>query len=134
MKDVSMKHGRLLIGVDIGTTKVCAVVGEVSDGTFRVIGVGIAPSKGLRKGVVTDIEHTVGSIRKAVREAERMAGVEIRAAQIGITGGHISSISSNGCETAEITRPSAPCGSNCVIFPCWRAGATSRNRTVWPWR
>ena len=97
-----MKHGRLLVGVDIGTTKVCAVVGEVCDAggdkgsTFNVIGMGIAPSKGLRKGVVTDIEHTVGSIRKAVREAEIMAGVEIRAAQIGLTGRHISCLSSNG--------------------------------------
>ena len=95
MKDVSMKKGSLLVGVDIGTTKVCAVVGVVGS-TFDVIGVGTAPSKGLRKGVVTDIEHTVGSIMKAVREAETMAGVEIRAAHIGITGGHISCLSSNG--------------------------------------
>ena len=87
-----------MVGVDIGTTKVCAVVGEVFDGgsTFNVIGVGTAPSKGLRKGVVTDIEHTVRSIREAVREAESKAGVEIRAAQIGISGGHIRCLSSKG--------------------------------------
>ena len=98
IKEVSMNHGSLLVGVDIGTTKVCAVVGEVSDGgsTFNVIGVGTATSKGLRKGVVTDIEHTVGSIRKAVQEAEAMAGVEIRAARIGITGGHIRCFLSSG--------------------------------------
>ena len=97
MKNVSLKHGSLLVGVDIGTTKVCSVVGEVSaEGGINVIGVGTAPSRGLRKGVVTDVEHTVESITKAVREAETMAGVEINAAQIGITGGHISSLSSNG--------------------------------------
>ena len=101
MKNESMKNGRLLVGVDIGTTKVCAVVGEVCDaggdeGSFNVIGIGIAPSTGLKKGVVTDIEQTVVSIREAVREAEIMAGVEIRAAQIGLTGGHISCLSSNG--------------------------------------
>jgi cell division protein FtsA len=93
-----MNRGRLLVGVDIGTTKVCAVVGEVSGGgsTFNVIGVGTAPSKGLKKGVVTDIEHTVGSIRKAVQEAEAMAGVEIKAARIGVTGGHIRCFLSKG--------------------------------------
>lgn len=98
MKDVSMKHGSLLVGVDIGTTKVCVVVGEVSDteSNYNVIGIGTAPTKGLKKGVVTDIEHTVVSIRNAVREAEIMAGVEIRAAQIGITGRHISCLSSIG--------------------------------------
>ena len=98
MKDMSMKHGSLLVGVDIGTTKVCAVVGEMSGkgSAVNVIGVGTSPSAGLKKGVVTDIDQTVGAIRKAVREAEAMAGVEIRAAQIGITGGHISSLSSNG--------------------------------------
>ncbi len=98
MKDLSKNRGSLFVGVDIGTTKVCAVVGEVSDSssTFNVIGVGTALSKGLRKGVVTDIEHTVGSIRKAVQEAEKMAGVEIRAARIGITGAHISCFLSNG--------------------------------------
>ena len=93
-----MKNGRLIVGVDIGTTKVCAVVGEVSDqgSTFNVIGMSTVPSRGIKKGVVTNIENTVKSIRKAVSEAETMAGVDIRAAQIGITGGHIGCISSNG--------------------------------------
>ncbi|HDN94546.1 MAG TPA: cell division protein FtsA [Nitrospirae bacterium] len=98
LKDTSMKNGRLLVGVDIGTTKICAVVGEVSGqgSTFNVIGVGTVPSRGIKKGVVTNIEKTVKSIRKAVSEAERMAGVDIRAAQIGITGAHIRCLSSNG--------------------------------------
>jgi len=98
IKDMSMKHGRLLVGVDIGTTKVCVVVGEVTGdgGTFNVIGTGTAPSRGIKKGVVTNIENTVESIREAVGAAEIMAGVDIRAANIGITGGHIGSFTSNG--------------------------------------
>ncbi len=102
MKDVSMKNGRLVVGVDIGTTKVCAVVGEVNtagpgdDCAFNIIGMGTAHSRGIKKGVVTNIEKTVESIREAVREAEKMAGVDIRAAHIGITGGHIGCLSSNG--------------------------------------
>jgi cell division protein FtsA len=102
MKDVLIKNGRLAVGVDIGTTKICAVVGEVStdrqaeDRAFNIIGVGTAHSGGIKRGVVTNIENTVGSIREAVSGAETMAGVDIRAAHIGITGGHIGCLLSNG--------------------------------------
>lgn len=100
MKDPPVKSGRLLVGLDIGTTKICAVVGEVSglqgESVFNVIGAGFSPSRGIKKGVVTNIESTVESITEAVRAAEKMAGVEIRAAHIGITGGHMEGLSSNG--------------------------------------
>jgi cell division protein FtsA len=68
------KHDELIVGLDVGTTKICAVVAEPSGDTIEVIGIGTHPSRGLRKGVVVDIEATVDSIRKAVDEAEMMAG------------------------------------------------------------
>jgi cell division protein FtsA len=92
-----MKDGNLVVGLDIGTTKVCAIVSEVNgDGVVDIIGVGHSPSRGLRKGVVVNIESTVDSIRRAVEDAELMAGVEIRSAFVGIAGGHIKGINSRG--------------------------------------
>ncbi len=91
------KDGNLVVGLDIGTTKVCAIVAETNgDGVVDVIGVGHSPSRGLRKGVVVNIEATVDSIRRAVEDAELMAGVEIRSAFVGIAGGHIRGINSRG--------------------------------------
>jgi cell division protein FtsA len=91
------KEGSLVVGLDIGTTKVCGIVAEVNgDGVVDVIGVGHSPSRGLRKGVVVNIEATVDSIRRAVEDAELMAGVEIRSAFVGIAGGHIKGINSRG--------------------------------------
>ena len=89
-------NGNIVVGLDIGTTKICAVVGEVSGDEINVIGIGTHPSIGLRKGVVVDIESTVESIKKAVEEAELMAGCEIRAVYAGIAGGHITSFNSRG--------------------------------------
>ncbi len=86
----------LIVGLDIGTTKICAVVGEVGADGVNIVGVGTYPSIGLRKGVVVDIESTVDSIRKAVEEAELMAGCEISEVYAGIAGGHISSFNSHG--------------------------------------
>jgi len=91
------KDGNLVVGLDIGTTKVCAIVAEMNgDGVVDIIGVGHSPSRGLRKGVVVNIEATVDSIRRAVEDAELMAGVEIRSAFVGIAGGHIKGINSRG--------------------------------------
>jgi cell division protein FtsA len=91
------KEGSLVVGLDIGTTKVCGIVAEMNgDGVVDVIGVGHSPSRGLRKGVVVNIEATVDSIRRAVEDAELMAGVEIRSAFVGIAGGHIKGINSRG--------------------------------------
>jgi len=83
------RHEELIVGLDIGTTKICAVVAEVTAEGTNVIGIGSHPSKGLRKGVVIDIDATVDSIRKAVDEAELMAGCEINSVYAGIAGGHI---------------------------------------------
>jgi cell division protein FtsA len=90
------KKGELIVGLDIGTTKICAIVGEVSDEGIDIIGVGSHPSKGLRKGVVVNIEATVGSIKRAIEEAELMAGCEINTVYTGIAGGHIKGFNSQG--------------------------------------
>ncbi len=92
---------KLIVGLDIGTSKVVAIVGEISqDGTANVrtdiIGIGSHPSKGLKKGVVVNIESTVQSIQRAVEEAELMAGCQIHSVFAGIAGSHISSLNSHG--------------------------------------
>ena len=87
----------LIVGLDIGTSKVVALVGEVHpDGTVEVIGMGSHPSRGLKKGVVVNIESTVQSIQRAVEEAELMAGCEIHSVYAGIAGSHIRSLNSHG--------------------------------------
>lgn len=86
----------LIVGLDIGTTKICTVVGEVSRNEINIIGIGTHPSIGLRKGVVVNIESTVESIKKAVEEAELMAGCEISSVYAGIAGGHITGYNSRG--------------------------------------
>jgi cell division protein FtsA len=95
-----MSKKDFIVGLDIGTTKICAIVGEVVEaGTSPVIdivGIGTAPSTGLRKGCVVNIDSTVESITKAIEEAELMAGVEISNVYTGIAGGHIKSFNSTG--------------------------------------
>ncbi len=92
-----MARSELLVGLDVGTTKICAAVGQVSEsGGIDVLGVGISPSTGLRKGVVVNIEQTVQSIKKALIEAETIAGCEIRSVYAGIAGSHIMGFNSDG--------------------------------------
>lgn len=86
----------LIVGLDIGTSKVCAVVGEMTERGMEIVGVGSHPSQGLRKGVIINIESTVDSIKKAVEEAELMAGCEINSVFTGIAGGHIKGFNSHG--------------------------------------
>ena len=87
---------KIIVGLDIGTTKICAVVGEVVHDTVEIIGIGSHPSDGLRKGVVINIEKTVNSIKEAIEEAETMAGCEISSVYAGIAGGHIKGFNSHG--------------------------------------
>ena len=90
-------EGRIITGLDIGTTKICAVVvKEDADGRLNVVGIGSSPSHGLRKGVVVNIDKTVSAVRDAVEEAQQMAGVEIESVFVGIAGDHIRSINSKG--------------------------------------
>ncbi len=97
------KRENIIVGLDIGTTKICAIVGEIHEGAgsdaaprVDIIGIGTSPSRGLRKGVVVNIESTVESIRRAVEEAELMAGVQIQSVYAGIAGGHIKGFNSRG--------------------------------------
>ena len=88
---------KLIVGLDIGTSKVVAIVGEIGpEGTTDIIGIGSHPSTGLKKGVVVNIESTVQSIQRAVEEAELMAGCQIHSVFAGIAGSHIRSLNSHG--------------------------------------
>ncbi|HEX32640.1 MAG TPA: cell division protein FtsA [Candidatus Acetothermia bacterium] len=98
-----MRKERVVVGLDVGTTKVVALVGNVADGMIEIIGMGKAESHGLEKGVVVDIGRTISSIRKAVEEAENMADVKIDSVYVGIAGKHINSINNSG--TVSINRP-----------------------------
>ncbi|MFQ5559270.1 MAG: cell division protein FtsA [Nitrospinota bacterium] len=102
------KGGSLVVGLDIGTTKICCIIGEIrGGGEIDIVGIGKNPSKGLRKGVVINIESTVESIKNAVEEAELMAGVEVESAYVGIAGGHIKGFNSHGViavKNGEVTQ------------------------------
>ncbi len=94
-KSVSDKN--IVVGLDIGTTKICMVIAEITDsGQVDIIGLGVCPSKGLRKGVVVNLESTVKSIEKSLEDAELMAGLTISRVFTGIAGGHIKAINSRG--------------------------------------
>jgi cell division protein FtsA len=92
-----MPEQTTLVAIDIGTTKVCVLIGEVGrSGGIDVIGIGHAPSDGLRKGVVIDIDRTVQSVQSAMEAAERLSGLKVRSAFVGISGSHIGSQNSRG--------------------------------------
>ncbi|MBM4128856.1 MAG: cell division protein FtsA [Nitrospira sp.] len=91
-----MKKPSTIVGLDVGTTKICAVVGDVLEGELEIRGVGTSVSTGLRKGVVSNIDTTVDSIKKAVRSAESITGEQIREVYLGITGAHIKAFNSYG--------------------------------------
>jgi cell division protein FtsA len=93
---MSGKRDNLIVGLDIGTTKICAIVGNLTEEGVEIVGIGTSPSKGLRKGVVINIESTVAAIKKAIEEAELMAGCEIKSVYAGIAGGHIKGFNSQG--------------------------------------
>ena len=92
-----MSRDDTVTGLDIGTSKVAAIIGVVGeDGKMEVTGIGLAPSRGLRKGVVVNLEATTAAIEKAVSDAEIMAGVEVGSVYAGIAGGHIRGINHHG--------------------------------------
>lgn len=90
------KNGEIIAGLDLGTTKVACIIGEVTEDGIDVIGIGSHPSQGLRKGVVINIDATIESIREAVEEAELMAGCEVNTVYAGIAGGHVKGFNSRG--------------------------------------
>ena len=104
------RKDRYLVGLDVGTSKVCAIVGEtMDDGSLDVVGIGVAESRGIRRGVIVNLEAAVESIKKAIEEAELMAGVEIDAVHLSMAGPHIKGFNSRGViavagKSREITR------------------------------
>src|SRR5688572_2160939 len=103
------KTEQIIVGLEVGTSKVCAVVAEVlEDGNLMIIGVGQTPSDGVRKGEIVDMEAAAHSIQAAVSEAEDSAGVEIHSVYASVTGGHVRSFNNRGSvaitnEDREIT-------------------------------
>lgn len=98
------KRQKFVAGLDIGTTKICCIIGQIDeDNQTTILGVGSHPSQGLKKGMVVDIEATVDSIQKSVHKAEQMADVEVREVFVGIAGGHITSQNSKG--VVEVQNP-----------------------------
>ena len=122
------KRSPLVVGLDIGTYKVSAIVAEIGDDGIEIVGVGTAPSRGLRKGVVVNIDATVDSIGRAVAEAEVMAGCEIRTVYTGIAGAHVKSFNSHGVVAVK----SAEVGSSDVdrVLNAARAVALPMDRQV----
>lgn len=101
---------RYLVGLDVGTSKIAAIVGEArDDGSLEIIGVGVADSRGIRRGVVVNLDAAVESIKKALEEAELTAGIEIESVHLGLSGAHMNGLNSRGVvavagKTREITR------------------------------
>ncbi|HLZ08595.1 MAG TPA: cell division protein FtsA, partial [Chloroflexota bacterium] len=92
-----MANERIVVGIDAGTTKVTTLVAEVSrNRSVHVIGFGVAPSRGLKRGVVVDIDATVEAIGLSVEKAERVSGYKVESAFVGIAGGHIASLNNRG--------------------------------------
>jgi cell division protein FtsA len=103
-------NSRIVVGLDIGTTKITTVIGEVSpNGVLDIIGEGTVPSEGLKRGVVVNLERTISSIRNSIAAAERVAGVRVVDAYVGVAGGHLKALTSHGLAAIrrgqEISRP-----------------------------
>jgi len=95
---MTRRNQNIIVGLDVGTTKILTVVSEIQNDEIKIIGIGHAPSQGLRKGVVINVEKTVEAIEKSVIMAEEISGVEINSVYAGIAGGHIQSITSKGIQ------------------------------------
>ena len=108
MNDAAEQNDDIIVGLDIGTTKVVALVGQISDqGELNVIGMGSHPSLGMKKGVVVDIESTVISIQRAVEAAEKQTGHKITSVYAGIAGSHVKSLNNSGAVSirdGEVTK------------------------------
>ncbi len=100
------RKDELIVGLDIGTTKICAIVAESTENGIDVVGIGTHASQGIRKGVVVDMEATADSIKHAIKEAEMMADCEISSVHVGIAGGHIAGRNSHGIVAIKSDRVS----------------------------
>ncbi len=99
-----MQNDKIVVGLDIGTTKVCALVGRKNEfGKLEILGMGKAPSEGVVRGIVSNIDKTVEAIKKAIRQAEEQSGINIGVVNVGIAGQHIKSLQHNGSITRQLT-------------------------------
>lgn len=103
-----MNSNELYVSLDIGTSSIKVIIGEMINESLNIIGVGIVPSEGLKKGSIVDIDETVHSIRQAIEQAERMVGMEIKQVVVGVSGNHVNLQTSRGVvavssENREIT-------------------------------
>lgn len=99
-----MQNDKIVVGLDIGTTKVCALVGRRNEfGKLEILGMGKAPSEGVVRGIVSNIDKTVDAITKAIRQAEEQSGINIGVVNVGIAGQHIKSLQHNGSITRQVT-------------------------------
>jgi len=122
---------RVIVGIDVGTTKICVLVGELDrDGKLNIVGVGTCPSQGLRRGVVVNIEETVTSIVAALDRAERLSGKKIISAYVGITGSHIDSENSKGFVAISPSHRDIEQNDISRAFEVARAIAIPANREV----
>ena len=96
------RKSNVLVGLDIGTTKTTAIVGEITETGIDIIGIGTSPAKELRKGVVVNIENTVEAIKRAVEEAEHMSGCRINSVYVGIAGSHVKGQNSLGISVKRL--------------------------------
>lgn len=117
-------NDQLLVGLDIGTSKVAAIVGDIAaDGSMEVVGHGEAPSHGLSRGVVVDIEATTNAIRRAVEEAELMAGCRVQSVFAGISGNHVRAVNSQGIvavrnrEVSEVDKERVIDAARAIVIP-----------------
>ena len=90
------KKERYIVGLDIGSAKTCAMMGEIDDEGIKFVAIGATESKGLRKGLIVNLDATVSSIRRAVEEAESAAGVPVESAILGVAGSHVKGVNSRG--------------------------------------
>ena len=105
-----MNNSKIITGIDIGTTKIAVIIAEKKDGVLNVLGFGKSSSKGLNKGIVVDIEKTIKSIDKAIKEAEQQAGIEVESAYVGLTGEHIKGINCSGAISISSNEYQNPAG------------------------
>ena len=105
-----MENTKIITGIDIGTTKIAVIIAEKKDGALNILGFGKSSSNGLNKGIVIDIEKTIKSISKAIKEAERQAEIEIESAYVGLTGEHIKGINCSGAISITSNEYKNPAG------------------------
>ena len=105
-----MKNTKIITGIDIGTTKIAVIIAEKNEETIDIVGFGKSSSSGLSKGVVVDIDKTINSLSKAIKEAEEQAGYEVESTYVGLTGEHIKGINCSGTITISNNEFMNPAG------------------------